>query len=130
MRYRGIEDIFRQALTASIHSQFQSLIISEAKDEEEALQTIPTFLPDLIFTDIRLPERNGLDLTKMIKMDHPDIIVVLLTSYDLPEYRQAGLQSKEDYFVTKDSPTQNFLELVESLCPGQKHDGNNLIGQS
>ena len=34
---------FRQALRASIHSQFQSLIISEAKDGEEALQTIPTF---------------------------------------------------------------------------------------
>lgn len=59
---------FRKALRASIHSQFQSLVISEAKDGEEALQTIPTFLPDLIFMDIRLLDGNGLELTRLIRV--------------------------------------------------------------
>ena len=67
--------------------------------------------------DIRLPGENGLELTKKIKMSYPDIIIVILTSYDLPEYRQAARESKADYFVTKDSPTQDFLTLVESILP-------------
>ena len=74
--------------------------------------------------DIRLPGENGLELIKKIKMNYPDVTVVILTSYNLPEYRQAALQNKADYFVTKDSPTQNFLALVESFCTNQKHDGN------
>jgi hypothetical protein len=44
-----------------ISAMMQDFIISEPKDGEEALQTIPTFLPDLIFMDIRLPAENGLD---------------------------------------------------------------------
>ena len=103
---------------------------AEEPDGSELFSKLDTFHANIVFMDIRLPGENGLELTKMIKMKYPDIIGVLLTSYDLPEYRQAALQSKADYFITKDSPTQNFLALVETLCPGQEHDGNNLIGLS
>ena len=49
--------------------------------------------------DIRLPGENGLELTKRIKMNYPDIIMVILTNYDLPEYREAARESMADYFV-------------------------------
>jgi DNA-binding NarL/FixJ family response regulator len=93
--------LFRKTLKGGLHSQAPSLIILEAKDAEEALRTIPTFLPDLIFMDIRLPDRNGLELTDLIKRQYPDIKVVVLTSYDLPEYREAALQSKADHYVPR-----------------------------
>ena len=102
---------FRQALRATMHSQFQSLIISEAKDGEEALQTIPTFLPDLIFMDIRLPDGNGLELTHFIKGLFPDIKVVILTSYDLPEYQEAAFHYKADHCASKDS----FMALMNLI---------------
>lgn len=121
---------FRGMLKEILHAWFPTMEIAGEPDGSELISKIDAFHPDIVFIDIRLPGENGLELTKMIKMNYPDIIVVILTSYDLPEYRQAALQSKADYFVTKDSPTQNFLALVESLCPGQKHDGNNLIGLS
>jgi DNA-binding NarL/FixJ family response regulator len=74
--------------------------------------------------DISLPGESGLELTKKIKTNYPDINVVILTSYDLPEYREAATQSKADYFMTKDSRTNDFLALVESICPCQKEDLN------
>jgi two-component SAPR family response regulator len=40
--------------------------------------------------DIRLPGENGLDLTKKVKENYPDMIIVIATSYDLPEYRQVS----------------------------------------
>lgn len=127
-----IEDntIFRQMLKEILYARFPTIEIAEEPDGSELFSKLDAFHPNIVFMDIRLPGENGLELTKKIKMNYPDIIVVILTSYDLPEYRQAALQSKADHFVTKDSPTQIFLALVESLCPGQKHDGNNLIGLS
>ncbi len=121
---------FRKMIMEILHSRFPTMKIEEEPNGSELFSKIGAFHPNIVFMDIRLPGENGLELTKKIKMNYPDIIVVILTSYDLPEYRQAALQSKADHFVTKDSPTQNFLALVESLCPGQKHDGNNLIGLS
>jgi DNA-binding NarL/FixJ family response regulator len=109
--------LFRKTLKECLLTQIPSLIILEAKDGEEALRTISTFLPDLIFMDIILPKRNGLELTELIKRQYPDIRVVILTSYDLPEYRDAALHSKADHYAPKDS----FMPLVDLIFAGGSH---------
>jgi DNA-binding NarL/FixJ family response regulator len=110
---------FRQMLKGVLHARFPTMEIEDEPDGSELFSKLESFHPDIVFMDVRLPGENGLELTKKIKTDYPDTIVVILTSYDLPEYRQAALQSMADHFVTKDSPTQFFLALVESFCPGQ-----------
>jgi DNA-binding NarL/FixJ family response regulator len=110
---------FRGMLKEILHARFPTMEIAGEPDGSELFSKLDAFHPNIVFIDIRLPGENGLELTQKIKMKYPDIIVVILTSYDLPEYRQAALQSKADHFITKDSPTQSFLALVESLCPGK-----------
>ena len=106
---------FRQMLKEILYSRFPTMDIAEEPDGSELFSKIETFHPSIIFMDIRLPGENGLVLTQKIKMNYPDVTVIILTSYDLPEYRQAARQNKADHFVTKDSPTQDFLALVESI---------------
>jgi DNA-binding NarL/FixJ family response regulator len=67
--------------------------------------------------DIRLPGENGLQLTQKIKARFPNITVIILTGYDLPEYREASSQYA-DYFFSKDSlTTKNIFTLLESILP-------------
>jgi len=113
---------FRQMLKEVLYARFPMMEIAEEPDGSDLFRRIDTFHPALVFMDIRLPGESGLALAKRIKRDHPGIIVVILTSYDLPEYRQAAERSKADHFITKDSPTQDFLALVESIL----HDINPL----
>jgi DNA-binding NarL/FixJ family response regulator len=108
---------FREVLKKILHSRFPTMKIEEEPDGSELFGKIDAFHPDLVFMDIRLPGENGLELTKKIKMIYPDVTVVILTSYNFPEYRQAAHQSKADHFVSKDSHTLDFLALVESICP-------------
>jgi CheY-like chemotaxis protein len=105
---------FLQFLKETLSFQFPSLEIHEAANGEEALQKIKRIPLDAIFLDIKLPGENGLELTKKIKTQHPDIIIVILTNYDLPEYRKAAFESKADHFVTKDS----FMKIITSILPG------------
>ena len=121
---------FRQMLKEILYSKFPTMNIAEEPDGNQLFLTIDGFHPQIVFMDIRLPGESGLELAKKIKKNYPDIVVVMLTSYDLPEYRQAALQSKADYFVTKDSPTQDFLALVESILLAQEHDPNDHMGRS
>jgi CheY-like chemotaxis protein len=114
-----VEDstLFRQLLKETLHDRFPSIKILEAVDGEEAIQEIETSRPDLIFMDIRLPRENGLELTKKVKARYPNIIVVILTGYDLPEYREFSCQYA-DYFFSKDSSTtENIFTLVQSILP-------------
>jgi DNA-binding NarL/FixJ family response regulator len=111
---------FRQSLKRVLCAQFPCIDVSEAADGRQALKEIDTLRPSLIFMDIRLPGENGLELTTRIKTDRLKAVVVILTNYDLPEYRQAAYQSGADYFLTKDSSAEALLELVERILPGQR----------
>jgi DNA-binding NarL/FixJ family response regulator len=105
---------FRGSLKETLHSRFPAMNITEAGDGEEALQKIKASVPDLIFMDIKLPGENGLSLTRKIKIEYPDVVIVILTSYDLPEYREAAFQYDADYFITKASLSTEIVEVVES----------------
>ena len=69
--------------------------------------------------DIRLPGANGLQLTRKIKEEFPEIHIAILTDYDFPEYRQAALQFGADRFFVKNSFNYDEVEaLVGSISPG------------
>jgi len=117
-----VEDsaIFRKLLKETLHSRFPSMEILEAADGEEAMQKILSHSPDLIFMDIKLPGESGLELTAKIKAKYPDLIVIILTSYDTPEYREAAVQAKANYFLSKGtSSKESILTLVESALAGR-----------
>jgi DNA-binding NarL/FixJ family response regulator len=107
---------FRRILKDNLQDLFPSMEIIEASEGAEALQKIDFRPPDLIFMDVRLPGENGLELTGRIKADHPEIIVVILTSYDSQEYREAAIRFKADYFFSKDAIANNeIFAVVNSL---------------
>jgi DNA-binding NarL/FixJ family response regulator len=113
-----VEDsaFYRQLLKEALHSRFPSMDIFEAPDGEEAFRKIEACLPDLVFMDIKLPGESGLEITKKIKTQYPNIIVIILTAYDIPEYREAADQAKADYFLSKGSTSkESILNLVESI---------------
>lgn len=111
---------FRQSLKAILDAEFPSMDIEEAADGTEALEKVHTFGPNLIFMDIKLPGMNGLELTKKIKGDHAGIVIVILTSYDLPEYRAAAEEFGADHFIPKGSSSrEELLRLVQSVVSNQ-----------
>jgi DNA-binding NarL/FixJ family response regulator len=90
--------------------------IEEAEDGEDALDKIETICPHLVFMDIKLPGRNGLEVTREIKARYPEIRVIILTSYDLPEYREAAENYGADYFLSKGSSSrEEIIALVDSI---------------
>lgn len=96
--------------------RFPHMVVAEAADGEQALEKMASFRPNLIFMDIVLPGENGLELTKKIKTDHPAVIVIILTNYDLPEYRDAADRYGANYFISKSTSTRDdILRLVESI---------------
>jgi CheY-like chemotaxis protein len=114
---------FLQFLKEILHTRLPAIDIVEATNGEEALQKMETLSPDTIFTDLRLPGENGLELTQRIKAKYPNTIVVIITNYDLPEYREAAYQSGADHFVSKDS----FLKMINSVSSNRPldQDGSN-----
>ena len=107
---------FRQSLKEMLSERFPAMGVEEAKDGEEALEKIEVTKPHLVFMDIKLPDANGLEITRRIKARYAEITIIILTSYDLPEYREAAKQYGADYFLSKESASrEDILKLVENI---------------
>ena len=107
---------FRGILKDSLNYLFPSMVVQEAAEGNEALRIVDSFRPELIFMDIRLPGESGLQLTQQIKTNYPATKVVILTSYDSLEYREAAIRCGANCFVTKDSlDWEQIKTLVTSL---------------
>jgi DNA-binding NarL/FixJ family response regulator len=107
---------FRRSLKKVLINRFPFIDIQEASDGTEGMDKVNTYDPNLIFLEIHLPAQSGLDLARRIKSDHPEIIVVILTSYDLPEYQTAAQESGIEHLVPKDDWTgEDMIALVQSI---------------
>lgn len=109
-------DTFRSILKQVLLSRFPSMHISEAQDGDSAMEKIEEQSPDVILMDVRLPGEGGFQLTRRVKAAHSKIAIIIVTSYDSPEYREAAFDSGADYFFSKTSSTaMDVLEKVDSI---------------
>jgi DNA-binding NarL/FixJ family response regulator len=109
-------DPFRRSLKKILINRFPFVDIREASDAGEASAMVQDFGPNLIFIEIHLPSESGLDLARRLKSAHPDMIVVILTSYDIPEYRKAAAESGIEHLVPKDDWTgEDMIDLVQTI---------------
>ena len=68
--------------------------------------------------DIKLQKDNGLELTRKIKAEHPDIVVAILTQYNKAEYLEAAHRSGADFFIPKSFPDKKKIKhVLESIYP-------------
>jgi two-component system, response regulator YesN len=116
---------FRQVVKHNLQDRFPSMYILEAADGLGAFQNIASHPPNLIFMDIGLPGENGLELTRKIKADYPEIIIIILTSNNLPEYREAATRCQANYFLSKGSiKPDEIFKLVESILLEKGFNGD------
>ena len=91
-------------------------MVSEAGNGREALDAINTQCPDLVITDILMPEMDGLTLLENLRANHPDLPVVAVSGYaERSDLEDKGFASVFD----KPLPLQKFCKLVETTLGGK-----------
>lgn len=106
---------FRESLKEVLSAHFPSAKIEEASDAVEAMMVVRSARPDLMFVDIRLPGESGLEVTRKVKQDYREIPVIVITNYDMKEYRDAARRYGADHFLHKGSATWgDIISIVEA----------------
>lgn len=90
-----------------IHARFPTMEIV-GEPGSELFTKLDTFHPNIVFIDIRLPGENKLELAQKIKMNYPDITVVILTSYDPPGIPAGGSPEQSGSFYHEGFPNSKL----------------------
>jgi len=88
---------------------------TQAEDGEEALSKLKDENYAMVFTDLRMPKMDGIDLLKAIKNQHPELPVVVITGYSLGETQNLLLTERADGFLNKPFKVNEIKDLLEKL---------------
>lgn len=108
---KGIRDFLKEDETLRV--------IGEANDGEEALALIASDAPDVAVFDIQMPRLNGLDATRRVKREFPNVQVLILTAYDDDPYLFAALQAGASGYLLKTSSSEELLHAVHAVAEGE-----------
>jgi DNA-binding NarL/FixJ family response regulator len=104
---------YRRLVKELIRRHYPAIRVKEAYNREDALGKIRRYQPDLILTEIDMRGRRVPDLPKQMQAIHPEGVVAVLTTCDLPEYREAALKSGARHFISKSLPNSKaIMEMI------------------
>lgn len=94
-------------------------VVAEASSGREALFKVGPTSPDIILMDIRMPEMGGLEATRLIKAQHPDVKIVMLTVSDDEQDLFEAVKSGAHSYLLKDLEAPQFFEALEAIQRGE-----------
>ena len=94
-------------------------VVGEAADGRNAIELVERARPDVVLMDIRMPVLDGVVACARISAAHPDVRVLMLTTFDLDDYVFTALRSGASGFLLKDTPPEQLVDAVRVVSRGE-----------
>ena len=98
---------------AAVSPDFE--VVGQAFNGKEALELIRKDQPDIVFTDIRMPLMDGLELAEILYQEYPEIHIVIVSGYDDFEYARRALTYRVHDYLLKPLKNEALEKLLLSL---------------
>lgn len=102
-------DLIRQGLSRAFERQPDFTVVGHAGTVSEATALASSLEPQVVVTDVRLPDGTGLDIVRRLRQAYPDMGLVVLTMYAGDEQLFAALDAGASAFVAKDAPADDVV---------------------
>jgi DNA-binding NarL/FixJ family response regulator len=93
-------------------------VIAVAENGEQALLLTQELHPDIVLMDIRMPVMDGVESTRLIKKQFPEVIVIILTTFNDEEYIIQALNFGASGYLLKDMPGERLIQAVRDSITG------------
>jgi len=93
-------------------------VVGEGDTALQGLQLIETLHPEMVILDIGLPDMDGLELTRQIRNQYPDLKILILTSHESEEEVMQALAAGANAYCLKDIMSDRLVEAVKCVCEG------------
>jgi DNA-binding NarL/FixJ family response regulator len=119
--------LFRQGLKDLLDTDPIMDVVGEAADGEVAVESVFDIKPDVILMDINLPTINGLQVTRKIKTQFPDVKVIMITGYDDAEQVFHALRVGASAYCPKDVTPESLTSIIQAVMEGKYAVGEKIM---
>ena len=121
--------LFRKGLARLLDVQPDFEVVGEATDGLEAVEQAHRLQPDLVLMDIRMPDCDGMEATRRIKVQMPDVRVVMLTISDTEQDLAAAVRCGADGYLLKDIQPETLFEQLRGVMAGEAPISRSMTGK-
>jgi len=113
------QSLLRGALATLLDLEEDIEVIAEANDGQEALQLVEKFKPDVLVTDIEMPNMSGIDVAERILKLKIETQVLIVTTFARPGYLDRARQAGVIGYLLKDSSSEELAAAVRTVAKGK-----------
>ena len=113
--------IFRNGIRHIIEEENGMVLEDEAASGKEVLSLLGRKHYDILVLDIEMPDMNGLEVLKQVKLLYPALPVLVLSFYSEEQYAIRALKLGASGYLAKESAAANFVVAVEKIVSGKKY---------
>ncbi|WP_220483164.1 response regulator transcription factor [Paenibacillus thiaminolyticus] len=112
------QEIVREGLKMILSMYNEVSVIGEVPNGRVLLERLEVMNPDVILMDIRMPVMDGITAAQLVKERHPEIKVIILTTFNEDEYIIQGLKNGVEGYILKDSGSADILHAIKTVYAG------------
>ncbi|MFI5805268.1 response regulator [Streptomyces sp. NPDC051561] len=94
------------------------VVVGEAGNGAQAVAMVREVHPDVVVMDIRMPGTDGIEATRLVTAGHPEVRVLMLTTFDDDAYVHGSLRAGASGFVVKDMALEEILAAIRIVAAG------------
>jgi len=113
------QDVVCQGLNAILSTSDAIKVAAIANNGLEALEYAQKHQPDVVMMDLKMPIMNGIQATKAIKEQLPEIKILILTTYDADAWLFDAIRNGADGYLLKDTSREALIEAIEAIAAGK-----------
>jgi two-component system response regulator DesR len=106
------------ALSALLDLEPDITVVATSSNGREALDSVRRLTPDVLVTDIEMPQMTGLELAAALHADHPTVRTIILTTFARPGYLRRAMDAGARGYLLKDRPAKELAEAVRRVHRG------------
>jgi two-component system response regulator DegU len=110
--------LFREGVKRILSFEPTFQVVAEADDGQEVKEIVQKYHPDIVLMDINMPEVNGIEATKELIEQNPNVKVIILSIHDDENYVTHALQSGAQGYLLKEMDTESLMEAIQVVYEG------------
>jgi DNA-binding NarL/FixJ family response regulator len=111
--------VVRKGIREFLEQDGDIKVVAEASDGAQAVALVEEHRPDVVVLDIQMPGVSGIEATRRIKLEHPEVRVLILTAYDDDPYIFALLQAGATGYMLKTADSDQLVQAVRAVHRGE-----------